>query len=223
MNSKHQQQARFIVFEGVDGAGKGVQSRRLLASMAAAGLPVQLTREPGGSEGAEAIRSLVVEGAADRWDDITELLLIYAARRSHLRDTVWPGLETGTWFICDRFADSSRAFQGIAGNLGLDTVETVHKLVVGDFKPDLVIMLDLDPAISLERAAKRGGSEDRFEQKGLYYQQQVREGFRMLAQRAPDTHVLIDASGSMDEVAAAVLTEVNRRFSMALTSAGEGA
>ena len=190
----------FIVLEGVDGAGKGVQSRMLCAAMEASGIDVILTREPGGSPGAEQIRSLIVEGDVDRWDDMTELLLIYAARRSHIVQTIKPALNSGTWVISDRFADSSRAFQGVAGNLGLEVVENIHKEVVGDFAPDLTLILDLDPTISLERADARGGNEDRFEQKGLAYQEQVREGFRTLADSTPESRVLVDASGSIEAV-----------------------
>jgi len=151
-----------IVFEGVDGAGKGVQSRALYEAMLEAGYPTILTREPGGSVSAEAIRKLIVEGDTGRWDDISELLLIYAARRSHLQETILPNLELGTWVISDRFADSSRAFQGYAGGLGLDLVEQIHQIVVGQFKPLLTIVLDIDPVLSLQRAEQRGGTEDRF-------------------------------------------------------------
>lgn len=208
--------AKFIVLEGVDGAGKGVQSRMLLKAMQAAGIDVILTREPGGSPGAEEIRRLIVEGDVGRWDDMTELLLIYAARRSHLVETIWPALQRGTWVISDRFADSSRAFQGVAGNLGLDTVEAVHKEVVGDFSPDLTLILDLDPVISLDRADARGGGEDRFEQKGIDYQRRVREGFRQLAAMTPESRLLVDASGTMNDVGRTILDRVNRRFGLAL-------
>ncbi len=209
--------AGFIVFEGVDGAGKGVQSKMLLYAMKAAGLPVLLTREPGGSPGAEEIRRLIVEGDVGRWDDMTELLLIYAARRSHLVETIWPALKQGTWVISDRFADSSRAFQGVAGGLGLDIVESIHTKVVGDFSPDLTLILDLDPLVSLERADARGSHEDRFEQKGLDYHARVRDGFRQLASASPDSRVLIDASGSMVHVSQAILDRVNTHFNLALT------
>ncbi len=209
--------AGFIVFEGVDGAGKGVQSKMLLYAMKAAGLPVLLTREPGGSPGAEEIRRLIVEGDVGRWDDMTELLLIYAARRSHLVETIWPALKQGTWVISDRFADSSRAFQGVAGGLGLDIVESIHTKVVGDFSPDLTLILDLDPIVSLERAHARGSHEDRFEQKGLDYQARVRDGFRQLASASPDSRVLIEASGSMVHVSQAILDRVNAHFNLALT------
>jgi len=210
------QQAAFIVLEGVDGAGKGVQSRLLLKAMSGAGLDVILTREPGGSPGAEEIRKLIVEGDADRWDDMTELLLIYAARRSHIDETIKPSLAKGTWVISDRFADSSRAFQGVAGQLGLNVVENIHGEVVGDFSPQITFILDLDPAISLERAEARGGGEDRFEQKGLDYQNKVRQGFQQLAASTPDTRKLIDASGSVEDVHRAIISEMNRHFGMAL-------
>jgi dTMP kinase len=206
----------FIVLEGVDGAGKGVQSRMLHAAMEAAGLDVILTREPGGSPGAEQIRSLIVEGDVDRWDDMAELLLIYAARRSHIVQTIKPALDKGIWVIADRFADSSRAFQGVAGNLGLETVENIHREVVGDFAPDLTLILDLDPAISLDRAGARGGSEDRFEQKGLAYQQRVREGFCALAASTPDSRILVDGSGSIETVSNQIINSVNTHFGLAL-------
>ena len=208
--------AELIVLEGVDGAGKGVQSRMLLSAMKAAGLDVILTREPGGSPGAEEIRRLIVEGEPNRWDDMTELLLIYAARRSHVMDTIKPALKQGTWIISDRFADSSRAFQGVAGNLGIDVVDRIHKETLGDFNPELTLILDLDPEISLSRADARGGAEDRFEQKGIEYQARVREGFRQLAEMTPQSRKLIDASGTMDEVSQKVLDCINAHFNLTL-------
>lgn len=204
MTKSAEQAARFIAIEGVDGAGKGVQSRLLQTALRSCGLDVLLTREPGGSPGAEEIRTLLVEGAADKWDAMTELLLIYAARRSHLMQTIWPALAAGSWVISDRFADSSRAFQGAAGGLGLQTVESIHQQVVGNFAPDLTLVLDLDPELSLARTVARGGAEDRFEKKGLLYQQKVREAFRDLALRSPATHVLIDASGTVNAVGSSI-------------------
>ncbi len=212
----HPNNAEFIVLEGVDGAGKGVQSRMLLSAMQAAGVDVILTREPGGSPGAEEIRRLIVEGETNRWDDMTELLLIYAARRSHVMDTIKPALENGTWVISDRFADSSRAFQGVAGNLGIDVVDRMHKETLGDFNPDLTLILDLDPEISLSRADARGGVEDRFELKGFDYQARVREGFRQLAEMTPQSRKLIDASGTVEEVSEKILDCVNAHFNLDL-------
>lgn len=206
----------FIVIDGVDGAGKGVQTKMLKAAFEAAGLDTLLSREPGGSVGAEEIRTLIVEGETDKWDDMTELLLIYAARRSHLKETIWPALKCGTWVISDRFADSSRAFQGVAGELGLPLVDSIHNIVVGDFKPDLTLILDLDPEISLARAEQRGGGEDRFEKKGLAYQQRVREGFRGIVLNSPDLHCLIDANRTIHEVSCEIIRRVNEKTGLTL-------
>lgn len=215
-NNQSQQAGKFIAIEGVDGAGKGVQSRLLRDALQGCGVPVLLTREPGGSPGAEEIRALLVSGATDKWDSMTELLLVYAARRSHLQQTIIPALANGTWVISDRFADSSRAFQGIAGGLGLELVERIHQVVVGDSNPDLVLVLDLDAATSLARAKQRGSGEDRFEKKGEAYQAKVREGFRLLAHRSPATHRLIDASKSVEVVA----MEIRRQVAAALQLPG---
>jgi dTMP kinase len=216
MSNRQDNKGRFIAVEGVDGAGKGVQCAYLLQALGAAGVEAILTREPGGSPGAEQIRELVVNGATDKWDAMTELLLIYAARRSHLQQTILPAVARGTWVISDRFADSSRAFQGIAGGLGLETVEALHRLVVGDFRPDLTIVLDLEPEASLARTRQRGGGEDRFEKKGVEYQNRVRCGFRELALASPSTHVLIDASGSREDVRKLVLEAVSGHLGLEL-------
>jgi len=209
-------QNRMIVVDGIDGSGKGVQSRRLLQSFVTAGESAILTREPGGSAAAEEIRRLLVRGDPGKWDDMTELLLMYAARRAHLRDTVWPALDAGQWVISDRYADSSRAFQGIAGNLGLDTVESIHRLVVDDFEPALVLILDLPVALALERTRERGDDENRFEQKGEEYHVRVREAFRLIAASNPVRYRLIDAAGSMDEVSADIVDNINAHFALQL-------
>jgi len=206
-----------IVIDGVDGSGKGVQSRRLLQALQANHIDSILTREPGGSPAAEDIRKLLVEGDPEKWDSLTELLLMYAARRAHLRDTIKPKLAAGIWVISDRFADSSRAFQGIAGELGLDTVELIHRLVVANFKPDLVLILDLPVDIALQRAEARGGKEDRFEQKGEKYHQQVRSAFLQIAAGDKKQYEIINASDSIDQVTEAVFDVVNSRFQLNLT------
>ncbi len=205
-----------IVIDGVDGSGKGVQSRRLLASMTNAGLETILTREPGGSPAAEDIRELLVNGAPEKWDDMTELLLMYAARRAHLRDTVWPALEAGKWVISDRHADSSRAFQGMAGELGLDTVEKLQQIAVGDFAPALVVILDLPEEIALERASRRGGGEDRFERKGSEYQRRVRQAFLQIAAADDRRYRVVDGDREVDLVSADVVDIVNRHFGLEL-------
>ena len=205
-----------IVIDGVDGSGKGVQSRRLAQAFNDADESVILTREPGGSPAAEDIRELLVNGEPEKWDDMTELLLMYAARRAHLRDTVWPALAQGSWVISDRYADSSRAFQGIAGNLGLETVERVHELVVAEFEPALVLILDLPVDTALARAKSRGAGEDRFEKKGEAYHQRVRAAFLEIAQRQPQQYRVIDASRSIDAVCDDITAAVNARFGLHL-------
>lgn len=221
MNSS--QPNRMIVIDGIDGSGKGVQSRRLLQSFEAAGIPAILTREPGGCPAAEEIRELLVTGEPEKWDDMTELLLMYAARRAHLRDTVWPALQAGRWVISDRYADSSRAFQGIAGNLGLERVEAVHRSVIGDFEPALVVILDLPETIALERAGRRGGGEDRFEKKGHDYHARVRDAFLQIAASDKQLYRVIDADRSVDEVGDAILELINERFDLELETAGNSA
>lgn len=216
-----QLQSQMIVIDGVDGAGKGVQSRRLLQSFKNAGLQVILTREPGGSPAAEDIRNLLVTGDPEKWDSMTELLLMYAARRAHLRDTVWPALEDKSWVISDRFADSSRAFQGIAGELGLELVEKIHQMVVGDFRPGLVLILDIPESVALQRALDRGDGEDRFEKKGKAYHARVREAFRQIALDDTSQYQLIDADKSIDQVSEQILDAINRHFSLRLEIATE--
>ena len=217
-----QTSARMIVLDGVDGAGKGVQTQLLLKAFQQAGHNCLLTREPGGSQGAEQIRELLVTGDPERWDDMTELLLMYAARRSHLRDTIWPALEKGTWVICDRYADSSRAFQGMAGNLGLQTVEQLHQLVVNDFEPALVLVLDIPESVALDRARLRGGAEDRFERKGDGYHARVRKAFLEIASNGGETYQVIDAEQSIEEVHRQVVETVNHQLSLFLQVVSEG-
>ena len=209
---------KMIVIDGVDGSGKGVQTRMLHQALLDLDLECILTREPGGSAAAEDIRNLLVNGDPEKWDSMTELLLMYSARRAHLRDTVWPALNKGSWVVCDRFADSSRAFQGIAGELGLNTVEEIHKISLGDFKPDLVLILDIDEKVSLARAEARGTGEDRFEKKGEVYHNKVRNAFRDIANSDTTQYALIDAAGSIEDVSAAIFKAINHRFNLNLTN-----
>jgi dTMP kinase len=207
---------KMIVIDGVDGSGKGVQTRRLHQALLRAGLQSILTREPGGSPAAEEIRKLLVEGEPEKWDSMTELLLMYAARKTHLNDTIQPALKQGQWVVCDRFADSSRAFQGIAGELGLEIVEKVHQLVVGSFEPDMVLILDIPESVALQRALSRGGSEDRFEKKGSGYQARVRQAFLQIATIDPQRYQVIDANQAIDEVTLAIFETINRRYRLGL-------
>lgn len=190
----------FLSFEGVDGCGKSTQSRLLARFLQDNGHDVLLTREPGGSGGAEEIRRLLVEGAGERWSAETECLLFTAARRDHLERSIRPALAAGKTVITDRFADSTRVYQGAARGDLRGIVDQLHDLMIG-VEPDLTFVIDVDPATALGRGNARGGSEDRFESLGLGFQQTLAAGFRSLAQQYPNRVRLIDGSGSVDEVA----------------------
>jgi dTMP kinase len=196
----------FISFEGIDGSGKSTQARRLAEALRDLGRSVTLTREPGGSAGAEDIRRLVLEGATDRWSAETEILLFTAARRDHLEKTIRPALARGDVVITDRFADSTRVFQGITRGDLTEAVNALHGLMIG-VEPDLTLLIDLDPAEGLARATARAGSEMRFEDMGLAFQTRARAGFLDLAVAAP-RFCVIDGTPAPDLVATAVLSAV---------------
>ena len=196
----------FLSLEGIDGSGKSTQGRRLAETLRANGHAVTLTREPGGSPGAEEIRRLVLEGATDRWSAETEILLFTAARRDHLEKTIRPALARGEIVISDRFADSTRIFQGITRGDLTATVDRLHALMIG-VEPDLTLLFDLDPAKGLARAQARAGAELRFEDMGLAFQEKARAGFLALA-RQHDRFRVIDADGDPDSVASRVWTQV---------------
>ena len=191
---------RFISFEGIDGSGKSTQARLLADALRAHGHAVTLTREPGGSPGAEEIRRLVLEGDPDRWSAETEILLFTAARRDHLEKTIRPALARGDVVITDRFADSTRMYQGRGG--GLETVNCLHDLMIG-VEPDLTFLIDLDPALGLARAVGRKGAELRFEAMGLALQSQMRAGFLTLAAQSPRFRI-IDGNRAPETIAAEV-------------------
>jgi dTMP kinase len=193
----------FLSFEGIDGSGKSTQARLLAEALRARGLTVTLTREPGGSAGAEEIRRLVLEGAADRWSTETELLLFTAARRDHLEKTIRPALARGEVVSCDRFADSSRIYQGLTRGDLRATVDALHSLMIG-VEPDLTFLIDIDPSLGLRRAIARAGSEMRFEGMGLGFLEKARAGFLALATAAPQRFRIIDGTGAAEDVAQAV-------------------
>lgn len=210
---------RFITLEGGEGAGKSTQVKRLAVRLEACGLAVVQTREPGGTPGAEAIRQLLVTGATDRWDAMTETLLHYAARRAHVEKTVKPALARGAWVVSDRFADSTMAYQGYAGSVGRDAVADLHRLVLGDFAPDLTLILDLPVEQGLQRAQARhagqaGGIEDRYERMGTAFHETLRRAFHDIAAREPQRCLVIDAAGTPDMVADALWQAVTGRFGL---------
>jgi len=204
---------RFITFEGGEGGGKSTQVRRLAERLAAAGLTVVVTREPGGSPGAEAIRELLVTGAADRWSPLTETLLMYAARRDHIERVIAPALARGDWVVCDRFADSTRAYQGAGGGAPQSLIAALEDEILGDVRPDLTLILDLAVEAGLARAAGRGASaETRFESKGAAFHQRLRDGFLAIAAAEPERCAVIDAGQPLDAVTVAVWSAVAARL-----------
>lgn len=193
----------FITFEGIDGSGKSTQARLLHQTLSAAGHDVILTREPGGSPGAEEIRSLVLEGDPDRWSAETEILLFTAARRDHLERVINPALDKRQIVICDRFADSTRMYQGLSRGDLRGIVDQLHTLMIGR-EPDLTILIDMDPSLGLNRALSRQGTEERFEDFGADLQGQMRAGFLALAQEFADRFQVINGARDIDAVAADV-------------------
>ena len=201
---------RFITFEGIDGSGKSTQARMLHASLQERGIQSVLTREPGGSAGAEEIRRLLVEGDPDRWSPETEILLFTAARRDHLEKTIRPALQDGAIVVSDRFADSTRVYQGAARGDLRTLVDRLHSEVIGT-EPDLTFVIDMPPEQALERGLARQSGEDRFEDMGVEFQEKLRDGFLNLAREYPQRCQLIDGARDMDAVAADVLAIVDRQ------------
>lgn len=201
-----------ITVEGIDGAGKSTQIRPLAAMLRAAGLVVTVTREPGGAPGANDIRRLLVEGDPERWDALTETLLHVAARRDHLARTVRPALDRGEWVVSDRFADSTMAYQSYGLGIERETVAGLHALAIGDFRPDLTLLLDLPAALGLARIGERRDDENRYERMDTECHRRIREGFLAIAEREPERCVVIDARGSIEDVSDAVRAAVKERL-----------
>ena len=207
MTTKPPNAGLFISFEGIDGSGKSTQARLLAQTLRTRGLDVVLTREPGGSPGAEEIRALVLEGPPDRWSAETELLLFTAARRDHLERTIRPALAAGQIVICDRFADSTRMYQGLRGAGLRAKVDALHALMIGQ-EPDLTVLVDMEPNTGLARALARQGHEERFEAFGADLQHAMRAGFLDLAKEQPGRFVVVNGAGSIEDVAQAVFAAV---------------
>ena len=203
----------FISFEGGEGAGKSTQIRRLAERLTADGGDVVLTREPGGSPGAEQIRDLILNGDADRWSPVTETLLMYAARRDHIERVIRPALDRGAIVLCDRFADSTRAYQGAGGHAPLALIKAMEEHVLAGLKPDLTLIFDMPVADGLARAAARGG-EARFESKGLAFHQRLAEAFLEIALREPERCVVIEAADTIDAVWTDVWDAVSTRLGL---------
>lgn len=207
---------RFITLEGGEGSGKSTQAKRLGAALEAVGRHALVTREPGGSPEAEKLREVLLSGRAKHFGTFAEAVLFASARDDHLRTTIRPALSRGDWVVSDRFADSTRVYQGALGNLDPRLIMALERLVVGSTKPDLTLVLDLPATTGLQRAAGRGGSpeKDRFEAEDLAFHERLRESFLDIAEREPDRCVLIDATPPADRVAAAIWEAVADRFGL---------
>ncbi|MFO1099584.1 MAG: dTMP kinase [Xanthobacteraceae bacterium] len=208
---------KFITFEGGEGAGKSTQANLLAARLRAQGIDVVLTREPGGSAGAEIIRHVLLSGAAKPLGAEVEAVLFAAARADHLDHVIRPALERGSWVVCDRFADSTRVYQGALGKVDPRILSGLERVTVGDAIPDLTVILDLAADLGLQRARSRaaGGDSDRFEKEGLDFHEQLRAAYRDIAAREPGRCILIDASASENKVADDVWTTVRDRLALA--------
>ena len=217
------EEGKFITFEGGEGVGKSTQLARLAKALSAHGIDVLPTREPGGSAGAEQIRDLLVTGVVERWTPISELLLLFAARADHVEKTIKPALSCGTWVLCDRFSDSTLAYQGYGHGVRLEVISQLHDLVVGKFQPDFTLYLDINVDDGLRRANNRKrlsshelvGEEDRFERMNLPFHEKIRHGFKKIVDENSDRCILIDASKDENCVFDAIFQAVKGRFSLA--------
>jgi dTMP kinase len=214
--SATQAQGKFITFEGGEGTGKTTQIARLSERLRKYGIDAITTREPGGAPGADSIRSLLVSGATDKWDPVSEVLLLYAARRQHLKQTIRPALAQGAWVLCDRFADSTMAYQGYGHGISRSFIAALHSEVVGESEPDLTLILDIPIELGIARANTRNADtrsgEDRFERMDRGFHTRLRDGFLDIAAGAPERVTVIDADTTPDSVADAVWQAVSARF-----------
>lgn len=208
---------RFVTLEGGEGAGKSTQIRLLHDALRAAGINgVVTTREPGGSPGAEMIRTLLVNGDVGRWLPVSEAMLLSAARHDHVARTIRPALEAGQWVLCDRFADSTMAYQGYGHGLDPTILTQLRDIAVGITRPDLTFILDVDPAIGLRRAASRHGGEDRYERMQVEFHARLRAGYLAIAEAEPHRCVVIDASADVAAIHAAIRAAVADRLGVTL-------
>lgn len=210
MSNPHK--GKFITLEGGEGSGKSTQIALMIQSLQSKGISVIATREPGGSAGAELIRNLLVKGEVHRWDAVTEALLMNAARRDHLKTLIVPALEKGTWVLCDRFADSTLAYQGYGHGIALPYLNEIYNLIAGQLTPDLTFIFDLDPRVGLERARRRGDAEDRFERLPLEFHDRIREGFRRIAQTDLNRYILIDAALERAKISTQINEYIEQRL-----------
>jgi dTMP kinase len=209
------QSGKFITFEGGEGAGKSTQIRRLADALEKTGLRVTVTREPGGSSGAEKIRDMLLDPDAE-WDPPTEALLHFAARADHYTTKIAPALRAGNWVLCDRFADSTRAYQGYGLGLDMNAIETLYEIALDDFVPDLTIILDIPVETGVQRMIERGADPDRYEKMDAAFHERLREGFLDIAKKNPLRCAVIDADSDIDSVTTRIFDCVETRLGVTL-------
>ena len=205
---------KFITLEGGEGAGKSTQARLLATWLGQKGISVALTREPGGTSSAEDIRNLLVTGAVGRWDSLTETLLHYAARREHMARLILPALDAGQWIICDRFIDSTTAYQGYGQGIDLGVIAGLRETVLGDFVPDLTLILDVAPETRRARTAARPGNEDRYERMNEAFHDRVRAGFHAIAAAEPKRCAVIAADREIEAISAAIKATIAEKLAV---------
>ena len=205
---------RFITFEGGEGSGKSTQIRRLAESLEADGIPTLVTREPGGTPGAEVLRHLVLSGMGKLFGADLESMLFAAARDDHVQRVIAPALAEGVWVLCDRFADSTRVYQGKLGKVDPKLLDALERVTIGDLRPDLTLVLDVPVEVGLQRATARRGAEtaDRFEAEGVAFHQRLREAYREIVRENPDRCVLVDADADAETVAARIREVIKTRL-----------
>lgn len=207
---------KFISFEGGEGGGKSTQLKLLASAFEKYAMPFISTREPGGSQGAEKIRSLLVSGEVDSWDSLTETILFNAARADHVKRVLEPALVAGKTVICDRFLDSTIVYQGIGKGMGTAYIKSLHHIIFGNFMPDLTIILDIDPEVGLERAGRRNNNENRFERLDIDFHHRIRAGFLDIARTEPQRCVVLDATQEVEVLHKQVVAVIGERLGLAL-------
>ncbi len=211
-NIKSLKNAKFITFEGGEGSGKSTQIKLLAKWLENNNIKVIVTREPGGSKSAEELRQILLTGDIDKWDGISELLLLYAGRHDHVERLIKPALASGTWVLCDRFSDSTMAYQGYGHQLGPEIINAVDKIALGDFTPDLSLFLDIPVEIGLKRAIDRHGSEIRYETMDIGFHNKLRAGYMKIADNNKSRCIIIDANKTIEEIENNIKTIIIDKF-----------
>lgn len=203
---------RFITFEGGEGSGKSSQINLLKSKLMDKGIEIICTREPGGTPSAEILRELVTIGEVNKWEPMTEALLMFASRYEHTKNLITPSLKKGNWVICDRYYHSTYAYQGIGHGLGLEAMEMLKKITIGEIEPDLVFFLDIDPLEGIKRTQNRDTNEDRFENMDISFHEKLRQAFLDFSKTNFDNYIIIDASQEIDKISDIIFEEIKKRF-----------